>query len=141
MATGKEALMKFKQEDGITIGTVFATAMLDAMNVTQFGDEVLDYVKEHTQLSLMLNFENVEYLSSAALTELLRINEAVSADQGSIRLCGLSKDIQKVFEITKLDGLFAIHKDDTLDGAIQRFKRAIQTAEEEKAWERRTGKT
>lgn len=136
MDTSPEPLMKFRESDNITVGTVFTTSMLDAMNVTQFGDEVLRYVGEHPNIHLMLSFENVDYLSSAALTELLRINEAVTAEKGSVRLCGLSKDIQKVFEITKLDGLFAIQKEEDVQHALTRFKRSIERAAEEEAWER-----
>ncbi|MFO8061081.1 MAG: STAS domain-containing protein [Bacillota bacterium] len=108
--------------------------MLDAVNVTQFGNEVLEFVKKHPGINLMLNFANVDYLSSAVLTELLRINQAVQDARGSLRLCGLKNEVRKVFEITNLDKIFTIYGD--YQQALKRFERSLDVAEQESAWSR-----
>lgn len=137
MAENDEPVVTYNERDGIVVGTVFATSMLDALNVTEFGNEVVNYLNEHPSTRLMLNFENVDYLSSAALTELLRINEAAVSGGGSVRLCGLSPDIYKVFKITNLDKLFAVEESESVDHAIRRFKRAMAIAQEEDEWDRK----
>lgn len=137
MESNKQPLVKFELEDPITLGTVYASSMLDALNVTEFGNQVVNYVNAHPGIHLMLNFENVHYLSSAALTELLRINESAVATNGGVRLCGLSDEIKKVFRITNLDKLFVIHDEDTVHAAIRRYQRAVSVAEQEEAWDKR----
>lgn len=134
MAANRAPQIKFSEHGRVTVGTVCESNMLDALNVTEFGNEVLEYVKDKQGLNLLLNFENVDYMSSAALTELLRINETVRRNGGSVRLCGLTKDIRKVFQITNLEKLFVIHEDDSLDKAIKRFERSLAIAAEEEAW-------
>jgi anti-anti-sigma factor len=127
-------LVTFEEVDNITIGRVGAASVLDAVNVTQFGNEVLELVKSRSGLNLMLDFENVDYLSSAVLTELLRINQAVESQNGNLRLCGLKPDVRKVFEITNLDKVFTIYGDHKT--AIKRFARSLEVAEQESAWSR-----
>jgi len=84
-------------------------------------------------VNLLLNFENVDYLSSAVLTELLRINKAIQEVQGQLRLCGVSKVIMEVFQITNLDKMFTIYHDD-VSGGLRRFQRSLEVAAEEAAW-------
>jgi len=128
----EDNLLDFKQEGRITIGTIHSASVLDALNVTEFGQEAVDYVKKHRGVHLLLNFERVGYLSSAVLTELLRIKEAAESNGGSLRLCSLNTDIRKVFEITNLDKVFVIYEG--TDTAVKRYERSLDIEAQEKAW-------
>ncbi len=134
MTTNNAPQLTFTDHGDITVGTISEANMLDAMNVTEFGNEVLNFLKGKQGIHLLLNFENVDYMSSAALTELLRINENLNKANGSVRLTGLTTDIRKVFQITNLEKLFVIHDDDVLDQAVSRFERALSIAAEDDAW-------
>ncbi len=134
MMSAPKLTIKFETVGQIAVGTVFDANMLDAMNVADFGNQVMAYVQPKARLNLLLNFEHVDYMSSAALTELLRVNDAVRKGEGSVRLCGLSKDIRKVFQITNLEKLFVIHDGDTAAAATKRFERALALAAEDDAW-------
>ena len=107
-----DALVQFQPSNQVTVGTISGTTVLDGLNVADFGNYVLEYVKDKPGRHLLLNFEYITYMSSAGLTELLRINEALRASSGSIRLCNLSCEIRRVFKITNLDQMFAIHETD-----------------------------
>ena len=131
---GPDTLVRFQASDQVTVGTIDGTKVLDSMNVTDFGDHVLEYVKDKPGLHLLLDFENITYMSSAGLTELLRINHALTASKGTIRLCNLSCDIRKVFQITNLDRLFAIHEDENVESALRRYERSLTVAADEDAW-------
>ena len=134
MAANPTPQLTFEVHGPITVGTVDESNMLDAMNVTEFGNEVLEYIKDKPGINLLLNFEHVDYMSSAALTELLRINDALRSSGGRVRLCGLTRDIRKVFQITNLEKLFVIHDDDDLKSAMRRFERSLAVAAEEENW-------
>ncbi|HQE82361.1 MAG TPA: STAS domain-containing protein [Candidatus Hydrogenedentes bacterium] len=127
-------LVTFETVDNITVGRVGAASVLDAVNVTQFGNEILNFLKKLSGVNLMLDFENVEYLSSAVLTELLRVNQTIQNMRGNLRLCGLRSDVRKVFEITNLDKVFTIYGD--YKQALKRFERSLEIAERENAWSR-----
>ncbi len=126
------SLIDFTERGVITIGKIQAGSVLDAVNVNQFGKEVLEFVATHPDLNLLLDFQSVEYLSSAVLTELLRINQACKEAGGGLRLCGLNADITKVFEITNLDRMFVIYG--AVDDAVKRYARSLTIQAEEQAW-------
>ncbi|MCE9532645.1 MAG: STAS domain-containing protein [Planctomycetes bacterium] len=60
---------------------------------------------------IILNFSNVDFLSSAALGKLITFNRKVQNVRGKLILCGISPDIREVFQITGLDKLITIHAD------------------------------
>ena len=134
MTSAPKVRITFETAGQIAVGTVFDANMLDAMNVADFGNQVMAFVQPKPRLNLLLNFEHVDYMSSAALTELLRVNDTVRKGEGSVRLCGLSKDIRKVFQITNLEKLFVIHDGDNAATATKRFERALALAAEDDAW-------
>jgi len=68
---------------------------------------------------ILLNFSNVEYLSSAALGKLITLNKKLGQAGGKLILCNISPEILEVFEITKLDKFFKIRKEE--QAALQEF--------------------
>jgi anti-sigma B factor antagonist len=137
MEPEKTPLVEYEQHGSITVGTVRAARVLDAVNVTEFGNRLLEYVDEHPGVHLLLNFAQVNYLSSAALTELLKVNEATQRTGGGVRLCALSPEIASVFQITNLDKLFLVEPGETVDHALHRYERSLQIAAEEDEWTKR----
>lgn len=133
MSEAHDRIVDFEVEGRIVVGTIRTTSVLSAINVAEFGNEVVAKIEGNTGINLLLSFENVDYLSSAVLTELLRINKAIQEAQGQLRLCGVSKVILEIFQITNLDKMFAIYHDD-VTGGVRRFVRSLEVAAEDAAW-------
>ncbi len=133
MSEAHDRIVDFEVQGKIVVGTIRTTSVLSAINVAEFGNEVVAKIEGNTGVNLLLNFENVDYLSSAVLTELLRINKAIQEAQGQLRLCGVSKVILEIFQITNLDKMFAIYHDDVI-GGVRRFVRSLEVAAEDAAW-------
>lgn len=57
---------------------------------------------------LLLDFTPTAYIDSSGLGALVSINKKVREVGGSLRLAGLNEDLRSLFELTKLDSLFAI---------------------------------
>jgi len=127
-------LITFEIKGSITLGTVTGTNTLDGLHVDDFGREACAFVENKPGLNLLLDFRNVTYLSSAALTELLRIREALKRENGHMRLCCLSCEILRVFHITNLEKLFHIHGEEDTTEALARYQRALSVAASEGAW-------
>ena len=64
----EKAIIVYEEVGVITIGRIQSASVLDAMNVEQFGKELLDRVTQSEGIHLLLDFREVEYLSSAVLT-------------------------------------------------------------------------
>ena len=137
MSAENLTFVTFEEDVPITIGTLSNTKMLEGTTVTDFGAQVLEYATARTGLNLLLDFAMIDYLASAALTELIKINDAVVAGGGALRICGLLPHIEKVFEITNFTKVFEISPGEGVEHAKGRFKRAIEISKEEAAWDKR----
>ncbi len=133
----KTPLVDFEKHGVICVATIRAAKVLDAVNVNEFGREVIDYVEAHPETHLLINFQHVHYLSSAVLTELLRIKDALEGAKGTLRLCAVNKDIRRVFEITNLDKVFVIYDD--VGSGVHRYERALELEAEDESWSKGRG--
>jgi anti-sigma B factor antagonist len=85
------------------------------------GDEMLKQTINTLLASghkkLVLNLENVPYIDSAGLGEVVRTHTTVSRQGGSLKLLNLTKRIEDLLSITKLLTVF-----DTYDSEAEAIK-------------------
>jgi anti-sigma B factor antagonist len=103
----------------VTVVNFVDKKILDEQNIQTIGEQLFSLVDEQGRKKLLLNFSNVEYLSSAALGKFITLNKKVNAVAGKLILCNIDPQIYEVFEITKLNKLFNIQKDEQT--ALQAF--------------------
>jgi anti-sigma B factor antagonist len=84
--------------------------ILDDTNIQIIGEQLFGLVEQQGARKLLLNFGNVEFLSSAALGKLITLNKKLQSAGGRLILCNIDPQIYEVFEITKLDKFFNIQK-------------------------------
>ena len=75
------------------------------------GRELFELV-EQKRTKILLNFMNVEFLSSAALGKLITLDKKLKAAKGQLKLSSIRPEIYEVFAITRLNKLFDIHDDE-----------------------------
>jgi len=107
MEKKKRRLLCQPQGD-VTVVYFTERKILDELNVKEVGDELFELVDRHQKTKLLVNFENVDYLSSAALGKLITLDKKLREASGELRLCSIGDAILEVFRITKLDSLFQI---------------------------------
>ena len=59
---------------------------------------------------IVLDFEDVEYISSAGLRILLVLTKLLKAKDGKLKLINVQKVVKDVFEITGFDNIFNIEE-------------------------------
>ena len=94
--------------------------IVDPAVIEALGEELNSLVLVDKRSTLLLNFEGVEFMSSAALNKLISLNSKVKAAQGRLKLCNLRAEIKEVFTLTRLDRVFDIRK--TEADAVAAFK-------------------
>ena len=57
---------------------------------------------------ILIDFSRAGYIDSSGLGALVSIAKRVRETGGELRLAGLNEDLRSLFELTKLDTLFAI---------------------------------
>src|SRR2546423_15697569 len=103
----------------VTVVNFIDRKILDEQNIQKIGEDLFHLVDAENRSKILLNFSNVEYLSSAALGKFITLNKKVQASGGKLVLCNIDPNIYEVFEITRLDRLFNIQKEE--QAALQAF--------------------
>ena len=85
--------------------------ILDESNIQEMGRELFELV-DQKRTKILLNFMNVEFLSSAALGKLITLDKKLKAAKGQLKLSSIRPEIYEVFAITRLNKLFDIHDDE-----------------------------
>jgi anti-sigma B factor antagonist len=110
--------LDIEEVNGVTIARFTDKKILDESNIQVIGNQLFSLVDEDHRQKIVLDFTNVEYLSSAALGKLITMDKKVKGGGGKLRLCSIRSDILEVFKITRLDKLFTIkeNRDKALEG-------------------------
>src|ERR687883_1318461 len=111
----------------VTVVNFVDRRILDEQNIQVIGEQLFSLVDEEGWRKILLNFSNVEYLSSAALGKLITLNKKLQQAGGKLILCNIDPQIYEVFEITKLDKFFKFEKRDMLHG----WRRKLREDEED----------
>src|SRR5215475_29688 len=96
----------------VTVVNFVDRKILDEQNIQVIGEQLFSLVDEEGARKVLLNFSNVEYLSSAALGKLITLNKKLQGVGGRLILCNIHPQIYEVFEITRLNKLLNIRKDE-----------------------------
>jgi anti-sigma B factor antagonist len=82
--------------------------IIDPESIQELGEELFDLVEKDNRFKIVLNFGNVEFLSSAALGKLITFDKKAKRAGSQVILTNISPEIFQVFAITNLDKLFQI---------------------------------
>jgi len=101
--------LSVSSKDGICFVEFADRKILEEISINQIGEELATLVEDHRPVNLLLDFRNVEHLSSAALGMLITLNKRVSGQKGQLKLSGINPQIFEVFKITRLHKIFEIY--------------------------------
>ena len=116
MAAPSQRRLDIEEVGDVTVARFNDKKILDENNIQIIGNQLFGLVEEDGRKKIVLDFTNVEYLSSAALGKLITMDKKVKAASGKLRLCNIRKDIYEVFAITRLNKVFDIRN--TQDEAV-----------------------
>jgi anti-sigma B factor antagonist len=85
--------------------------VLDGENFQTLGEQLFDLVDNQGKRKVLLDFEGVVFVSSAALGKLITLNKKIQQSGGKLVMCAIAKPILEVLEVVKLDRLFSICPD------------------------------
>ena len=117
-STPKQRLT-LEQVGDVTVVGFVDKRILDEQNIQIISDQLFSLVDDQRRRKLLLNFDNVEYMSSAALGKLITLHKKLVGLGGKLVLCSIDPQIREVFEITNLHKVFTIRGDE--QEALQMF--------------------
>lgn len=105
--------------DGVTVVSFVDSKIVADEAIQEVGDQLYALVEQDGHKKLLLNFGNVQYLSSAALGKLINMKKKVGGAGGKMKLCCIHPELKVVFKITRLDQVFEIFDEE--QGALDSF--------------------
>jgi anti-sigma B factor antagonist len=115
----KRRRLELEQIGDVTVVNFVDKKILDEQSIQTIGEQLFSLVDQENCRQMLLNFSNVEFLSSAALGKLIKLKKKLEEVQGRLILCNIDPQIYEVFEITRLDKYFNIQKEE--QEALQAF--------------------
>ena len=85
-----------------------AEGRIDGTNAREFQDD-LDSVIEEGDRAVILNFEDLMYISSAGIRVVLMTAKTLQRREARFALCSLSEPVREIFEVSGFDKIIPIH--------------------------------
>ncbi len=77
---------------------------------TDLLKKTIQELQEEGNKKLVIDLANVLYLNSTALGILVAAHTHYTKEGGQVKLCGISKNIENIFVITKLTLVFSVYE-------------------------------
>ncbi|TWU21573.1 hypothetical protein Pla52o_37600 [Novipirellula galeiformis] len=90
--------------EGVPVVFLASTKFLDRELIQQTQQELIAYIKSAKPARMVINFKDVNAISSEFITTMLRCNDYVQSENGELRLCNMSPMVRMAFQVTNLDG-------------------------------------
>ncbi len=97
---------------GATVVTFRDRSILDGAAVDAIGKDLFALVDEQAQRSIILDFAEVQFLTSSMIGVLIKLHQKAQAIQGRVVICSLQPKLMEIFKVTKLDSLLQFAKDE-----------------------------
>lgn len=82
---------------------------MDVKGASEVEDSLKKVILENHPLDVLLNLEEVEYMSSSGLRIFVSIMRILSEKNRKMKMCNLSQAVIKVFEVVELMDMFRIY--------------------------------
>jgi anti-sigma B factor antagonist len=112
MSKAPRPRLRLADSGGVTVVHFLDARIVSDETIQDVADQLFNLVDVEGRTKILLNFENVQFLSSNALAKLLALDKKLKARKGVLKLCGLKPIHLEVFRVTKLDGLLQIHDEE-----------------------------
>ena len=74
------------------------------------AQQYLDEVLAAGGRRVLLDFEHLEFMSSAGLRVLLGVAKSLAGTGGELRICSLDRNVREVFKISGFDTLLSVYE-------------------------------
>ncbi len=100
------------EEQGDVLVVAFTDAkILDESRIQQIGTELMEATKRAVGGKLLLDFQGVQFMSSAMIGKLILVNKKCTAEKLNLKLCNISPNVMEVFRIMRLNKVLSICDD------------------------------
>ena len=114
-----ESGLVIQQVQGVTIAEIQTSSLMEGRAIEAIAKELYALVDEQDTKKLVVDFRTVGFLASQAIGILVNLHKKSKAIGGELVLCGLRKNLMKVFKITNLHKILTFADDESK--ALRKF--------------------
>jgi anti-sigma B factor antagonist len=111
MTDAPRRMLEVEDRDGVTVATLQVSKIVSDEDIHEFGEQLDTLAKTDGPRTVVIDFGQVQYLSSATLSRLISLKRRLGSAHGRLVLCGISPDLLEIFRITRLHTVFEIDRD------------------------------
>jgi anti-sigma B factor antagonist len=111
--------MEIIEENQGEINIYKLSGRLDSNTSQGFEKKIFQAIDDGSK-SMIIDFKNLDYISSAGLRVILKATKALKREDGKIMLCDMQDYVKEVFEIAGFDSFLPIVG--TMDDALHALK-------------------
>ena len=100
--------IELTNREDIAVVRLVDQKVIDPDRIHLLGEELLSLAQGTDGQRLLINMDNVRFLSSSAINKLIVLERRVTGAGGKIKLSNLSPEVAEVFNITQLNSVFDI---------------------------------
>ncbi len=120
MAAANFKHISIKDTNGIAVVDFVNTQVMFATDVVdEIGNELHSLISDHGYSKIILDFSNVQYVSSMMLAKLASLEKHVEIAKGQLKLCRLGPILQDTFRIGHFERVFSVY--DNAELALKSF--------------------
>ena len=97
------------EREGATL-IAMAADRVDGANARELQSDLEDAIQESDR-TVILDLQQVVYISSAGLRVILLTAKALQRQQAKFAVCSLSESVREIFEISGFDKIIPVHTD------------------------------
>lgn len=98
-------------KDGILVIRVQAPRLVEDSVLENLERDILTLIDKSTEERVILDFQNVQFMSSSMLGKLVKIQKKCKEYKTKLKLAAVDDEIREVFKITRLIKLFDLEND------------------------------
>ncbi len=104
--------LRLESIDDVSVVSFVDARLLDEVTLQEVAEQLYGLVSERGLSRLVLNFGNVQVLSSTALGIFAALKKRTTSAGGDLKLCSIRAELMEPFVITGLDKKIQIYKDE-----------------------------
>ena len=118
----KQADVSVEKVRDVTLVRFTEGSILDVEHIEQIAQQLYHLAKNPARKKIVLNFSEVQFMSSQALGVMVTFRKRVVNNQARAAVCSMRPELRQLFKITRLESLFPFF--DTESEAILSFEKA-----------------
>jgi anti-anti-sigma factor len=100
--------MQIAVEQAGEVTVVEFKGRIDSNTAKTFGDKLMELLKSG-RARLVVDLKHIAYISSAGFRALLLAGRLADETNGKLALCGLTSEVQRLFDLGSFTDLFVIY--------------------------------